>query len=272
MNVTFWGVRGSVAVSGARFQATGGNTSCVTVAHEGHLLVLDAGTGLGALAEHLGAGPQRLTFLFSHVHWDHIQGFPFFGPAFHPASVLELIGARRGSGGLEDALRRQMKPPQFPITLDHLRARLAFHDAAPEQILEVGPFRLRARDLCHPDGVFAWRVEAGGHSLVYATDVEHERGLDRRLISLSEGVDLLIHDAQYTDAEVEGRCGPSRRGWGHSSWEQAVGCAEAAEVRRLALFHHDPRRCDRGVAEVERQALSRLSSALAAREGLELAL
>lgn len=272
MDVRFWGVRGSIAVSGARYNDTGGNTPCVELVCDGERLVLDGGTGLRGLGEHLGWRPQRLRLLFSHVHWDHIQGVPFFSPAFHPDAELEILGAKRPSGTLRDALARQMKPPQFPITLDMLRARLRWTDLCDREPYETGPFRILPLELNHPDGVFAYRIEAGGRSLVYATDHEHGAGLTRSLVDLAEGVDLLVHDAQYTDAEYRGEAGPSHVGWGHSTWEQAVETAKQANVGRLALFHHDPGRDDRGVTRIETVARQHLACAFAAREGDRVAL
>lgn len=267
MRVRFWGVRGSIAVSGDPFLRTGGNTTCVEVEQDGVRLVLDGGTGLQALGNALGS-PAEATFLFTHVHWDHIQGVPFFGPAFHPDSRLRFVGAP----GLREALDQQMRPPMFPVTLDSFRARLSFVEAAPEQELHVGPFTLRAAEMSHPNGVLCWRIEAGDRAVVFATDVEHGDQLDPRLLRLAEGADLLIHDAQYTEAEYAGRDGPARRGWGHSTWEQAVAVGRSAGVDRLALFHHDPTRTDSQVAVIESIAAERCRGAFAAREGCRVAL
>jgi len=272
MDVRFWGVRGSIAVSGEQYVQTGGNTSCVEVTHDGERLVLDGGTGLRALGDSLGFSPQKVTVVFSHVHWDHIQGVPFFGPAFHPDSQLTLIGADRPSGSIRDALARQMKPPQWPIGLDAFQARLDFQTARSGQSFEVGPFRLTPVDLDHPDGVLAWRIEAGGTSLVYATDIEHDGHLDRRLLKAAEGTDLLIHDAQYTEPEYRGEQGPCRKGWGHSTWTEAVECARLVQARRLALFHHDPGRPDRAVRSIESAARRLCARAFAAREGVVVSL
>ncbi len=271
MDIRFWGVRGSIAVSGPDIARTGGNTSCVELEHDGERLILDGGTGLRSLGKELGYRPVKLHLLFSHVHWDHIQGVPFFAPAFHPGSEITVLGARRSSGSVRDALARQMRPPQWPIGLDAFRARFHWRDIELEP-LELGPFRVTPMDLEHPDGVLAYRVEAGGRSVVYATDVEHGERLDRRLVRLSEGADLLVHDAQYTTAEYRGEEGPPRRGWGHSTWEQAVEVGRLAEVKRLALFHHDPERGDDGVAVIEDHARSRLQGAFAARQGARVAL
>ena len=263
MQVQFWGVRGSVPVSGERYHETGGSTSCVELCAGEERLILDAGTGIRALGEQLGVRPLRLTLVLSHVHWDHIMGFPFFLPAFHPESRITLVGAPE----LHTALQALMRPPNYPLRLDQLPARLAFCPLLPGQSLEIGPFHLSSAPLRHPDAVLALRIAAGGTTVVYATDHEHGEALDEGLVRLSEDADLLIHDAQYTDEEY-----PARRGWGHSRWAQAVAPARRAGARRLALFHHDPTRDDRGVRQIERAARARLPGAFAAREGTRLAL
>jgi phosphoribosyl 1,2-cyclic phosphodiesterase len=272
MEIRFWGVRGSIAVSGARYARTGGNTTCVEVVHEGERLILDGGTGLRGLGEALGFAPVRATLLFSHLHWDHIQGVPFFTPAFHPDSDLTFAGIARETGGLRDALALQMRPPQFPVGLDMLRGARRFVDLPGHDVHELGPFRVTPLEQNHPDGVVAYRVEAGGRALVFATDTEHGGTPDGRLVALSEGADLLVHDAQYTPDEYEGRAGPPRRGWGHSMWTEAVEVAVRASARRVALFHHDPARDDDAVAVIEADARRRFSGAFAAREGLAVAL
>lgn len=211
MHIQFWGVRGSIAVSDPRAVRTGGNTPCVELRCEGETLILDGGTGLRALGAARGA-PLRAAIVFSHVHWDHIQGVPFFGPLYHPGSEITLLGAERDSGDLRDALSAQMRPPRFPIGLDALSARPTFAGLDPDRPYEHGPFRITSVDLEHPDGVRALRIEAGGRAIIYATDVEHGEEIDDRLVRLAEGADLLIHDAQYLDDEYHGRTGPSRRG------------------------------------------------------------
>lgn len=262
MQVTFWGVRGSVPVSGGGFARTGGNTTCLEVEYDGARIVLDGGTGLSALGAAHG-GPMDAALLFTHVHWDHIQGVPFFRPAFDPRSRLVLVGAP----GLRAALDAQMRPPSFPVGMDAFRAELGWSEVLPEESLRIGPFTVRAAEMTHPNGVYCYRVEAGGRSVVFATDVEHGDQLDPRLVELARGADLLVHDAQYTDAEYE-----QRRGWGHSTWEQAVELADRARAGRVALFHHDPTRTDPELARIEAVAARRHRSAFAAREGVVVAL
>lgn len=266
MKVRFHGVRGSIPVSGDQFARTGGNTTCVVLESEGERLILDGGTGLAALGQELGCTAVDTTVLFTHVHWDHIQGVPFFAPLFHPGSRVRFGGARTEWGGIEDSLRAQMRPPQFPVGVDAFAAHLEFTDIDAGHPMEIGPFRIEASEMSHPNGVFVYRVSAGGRVVVFATDVEHGDTLDPRLMDFAAGADLLIHDAQYTRDEYLGTRGPSRRGWGHSSWEDAVEVSLRSGVERLALFHHDPSRDDRGVAEIEQVAKGRFAGAFAARE------
>lgn len=268
MHVNFWGVRGSVPVSGEMYRQTGGSTSCVEIAAGEERIILDAGTGLRALGAELGCRPLNLTLVFSHVHWDHIQGFPFFLPAFHPDSHITLVGAPE----LPEALAAQMKPPTFPLTLSQIPARLSFRAIEDGQTVDVGSFRLSATALHHPDAVLAIRVQALDYTVVYATDHEHGRQLDHNLVRFCEGADLLIHDAQYTAEEYLGINGPGRRGWGHSCWDEAVDVATRAGASRLALFHHDPSRDDAGVAHIEQCAMNHFQGAFAAREGHRLVL
>jgi phosphoribosyl 1,2-cyclic phosphodiesterase len=272
MDIRFWGVRGSIAVCGPRFVASGGNTPCVEILHEGHRLVLDGGTGLKVLGDAIGFVPVEATLLFTHVHWDHIQGVPFFVPAYNPKAKLTFMGARRAAGSLRDALASQMSPPRFPVTLDTLTAQMQFLEI-DDHPFQRGPFRITPCDLNHPDGVFAYRIEAGGKSVVFATDVEHTDGrVDERVVRLADGADLLIHDAQFTIPEYRGQVGPSRRGWGHSTWNDAVAVGALAGVGRLLLFHHDPSRGDDDVATIEAEARTLYAPASAAREGVLVAL
>ena len=196
--------------------------------------MLDAGTGLRGLGERLVAAgrPVALSVLFSHVHWDHIQGFPFFPALFRSGTELSLYG-RPDEGSLESALRQQMTGPNFPVQLDAVPARLRYGSFEEGRPFAVGSAIVRAARLNHPNGVVAYRIEHEGRAVVYATDTEHyaER-VDRSLISLAEGADLLIYDAQYTPEEYDGVIGGSRVG---GPLDLGRGCAHRARGRcRLA--------------------------------------
>jgi phosphoribosyl 1,2-cyclic phosphodiesterase len=182
-----------------------------------------------------------------------------------------LVGVERRSGGVREALSLQMRSPQFPIGIEMLCGAKAYRNVAPRVPFTVGPFRITTLEQDHPNGVVAWRVETATRSMVFATDVEHGAHLDVGLQRSATGVDLLVHDAQYTAAEYAGVGGPPRQGWGHSTWQQAVELAQLAGGARLALFHHDPTRDDDAVAIIEHAAQQRFAPTFAAREGLTVA-
>ena len=262
--VRFHGVRGSLATPGPATAAVGGNTSCVEVACGETRIVLDAGTGLRAVGDRLiAAGGSETTLLLSHLHWDHIQGLPFFAPIYAPGHRVEVVSGPNGVMALGDALRRQMSAPFFPVDFDEVSRQLSAREARPGDALAVGAATVRMARLNHPDPVYGYRIDHAGRSVVYATDTEHYACVDPVLRSLAAGADVLIYDAQYTPEEY-----PAKVGWGHSTWAAAVELARAAGVRSLVLFHHDPRRSDAGVAEIEARARAGFAGTIAAREGL----
>jgi phosphoribosyl 1,2-cyclic phosphodiesterase len=268
MRVHFWGVRGSIPVSGERFVKYGGNTTCVVFEYNDEYFIIDGGTGLKAFGDSLGGQALNATLAFTHVHWDHIQGLPFFSAAFHPGSNIQVRGISRDGWDFKNILSLQMTPPTFPVALEILGGIKDIGDFEVEKTYQIGSFEITALDQKHPDGVVVYKVVAGGHSVVFATDVEHGgEGLDQSLVDLCKDCDLIIHDAQYTEAEYYGQSGPPRKGWGHSMWREAVDLAIESNSRRLALFHHDPSRSDDGVDQIEAEAQAIFSAAFASREG-----
>ena len=276
MEVRFHGVRGSIAVSGAHAARIGGNTSCVEVVSQGERLILDAGTGIRALGEAMMRedAPRKATLLFSHLHWDHVQGFPFFTPGFLPSTELTLYGpGPDGERALSSVLAQQMEPPHSPVPLSTMRSRMAFRSALHGQTLDIGPFRVTPFDSPHPQGCLAYRVEADGHSFAYATDMEIS--LDTLCASQArfmEGADALCLDAQYTPDEYNGQRGMPKKGWGHSTMMDAARVARAVNARRLLLFHHDPAHNDEQVEHMAEQARQDFTASEPAREGKRLLL
>lgn len=299
LSITFWGVRGSYPAPGPHTARVGGNTPSVQVRAGNHLIILDAGTGaigLGhAMVEQYRADqkPMVATLFFTHTHHDHTQGFPFFTPTHYPSTRLYVFGPKTLHQDLEEVLSRAMLPPVFPITLDELPCLrvmrnlqegeaivlnagdsephvLVERDESPQEIPAHVAVRL-LRSHAHPQGVFIYRIEHGGKSMVFATDTEGYVGGDQRLIEFARGADLLIHDAQYTEAEYTSDTTP-KQGWGHSTWQMAVGVARAAGVQQLALFHHDPTHSDDMLAELEKEVQSVFPQALLAREGMTIEL
>ena len=268
MRVHFWGVRGSIPVSGERFVKYGGNTTCVVFEYDGEYFIIDGGTGLKAFGDSLEGQALNATLAFTHVHWDHIQGLPFFSAAFNPSSNIQVRGISRDGWDFKNVLSLQMTPPTFPVALEILGGIKNIEDFEVGKTYNIGSFEITALDQKHPDGVVVYRVAAGGHSAVFATDVEHGgEGLDQALVELCKNCDLIIHDAQYTEAEYHGQSGPPRKGWGHSMWREAVDLALESNARRLALFHHDPSRPDEGVDQIEADAQAIFSASFASREG-----
>ncbi len=267
IRLRFWGVRGSVPSPGPETAEFGGNTACVEVSCGEHVLVLDAGTGLRRLGDDLlrrQRGHVHASLLFSHVHWDHIQGLPFFAPLYRPGTSLTLYGAPSG-GSLEDALGRQMHSPNFPVSLGAVPASLHFAPVVVGEGFEIGPFRITSSALNHPAGCIAYRVDALGRSVVYATDTEPlgPNRLDEGLVELSRDADLLIHDGMFSDEEYE-----SRKGWGHSSVSRAIEVAERSGAKRLAFFHHNTDATDSVIDAVVEAARERTEVPLdAASEG-----
>jgi phosphoribosyl 1,2-cyclic phosphodiesterase len=273
MRIRFWGVRGSIASPGPETAGVGGNTSCVEVRCGSTLLVLDAGTGIRRLGDALLAeGPVDATVLLSHLHWDHIQGLPFFVPAYVPSTKLAIVGPANGVMSLRDTLEHQMTAPVFPVRLDELGAQLSLREVRPGEGFQVGPARVRVAKQNHPGGSYAYRIDCEGRSVVYATDTEHYACVDPTLRALAEGADVLIYDSQYTPDEYRGEGGRSKVGWGHSTYVAGAELARSAGVGQYVLFHHDPQRNDAGVAELERRARELFPGSIAAREGMVLGL
>jgi len=262
--ITFWGVRGSVAAPGPSTAGVGGNTTCSEVSLGQERILVDGGTGLRALGAAWGPRPMKAAILFSHLHWDHIQGVPFFGPLYHPQSSFLLVGPE----GLRAALQAQMSRPSFPVGMEVMAGRLEFREIAAGDRFELGAVSVATAALNHPGGAIAYRLEHEGLALVHALDHEHgDREADQRLLELARGAELLVYDGQYLPEEY-----PAKAGWGHSTYEQGVELARRAGVRRLALAHHDPLRTDREVAGIEARARRRFAGAVAACEGRPLAL
>lgn len=253
MRVKFWGTRGSVPTPGRTTERFGGNTACVEIALGEDRLILDAGTGIRELGIQMMEEPRRdAVLLFSHVHWDHIQGLPFFTPLFVPGFSFSIFSPPQFKESLQKVLYKQMAPDVFPVDFGELAAGIEFRTLAPEGTA-VGPFTVSAYPQQHPGGSWAYHVECQGRTVIYATDNEFDPEADpeayETLVGQVAGADLLIADAQYTLEEY-----PSKRGWGHGVHEYVIRLARDAEVSRIAITHHDPMRDDETLADLERRA------------------
>ncbi|MBF2078957.1 MAG: MBL fold metallo-hydrolase [Synechococcales cyanobacterium T60_A2020_003] len=270
--VRFWGVRGSIACPGPETVRYGGNTSCIEVKVGGHRLIFDGGTGLRVLGQSLLAEmPLTAHMFFTHSHWDHIQGFPFFVPAFIPGNHFRIYGAIAPNGStIEQRLNDQMLHPNFPVPLQIMGAHMEFCDIDVGEPVRLGDVLVQNALLNHPGEAVGYRVSWNGHSVAYVTDTEHfPDRLDDNVVWLARNADVMIYDATYTDEEYYSEKS-SKVGWGHSTWQEAVKVAEAANVKKLVIFHHDPLHSDDFMDKVKEDTAKRFPSSVVAWEGLEI--
>ena len=261
MKVTPYGVRGSLAAPGSATARYGGNTSCVRVTGpDGTVIVLDAGTGIRALALELPTTLSRVDVLLTHLHMDHIIGLGFFGPLYNSAMEVHIWGPASATLSLEARLRRYLAPPLFPVLLRDLPCRLELHHTGRSRF-SIGPFQIRAARICHPGPTVGYRIETETSSLAYLPDHEPALGTRRFPVDpewtsgfeLAHDVDLLLHDAQYTREEY-----PGHAGWGHSTMHDALAFGQLAGVKHLAPFHHDPGRHDDALEKALAVALAEI--------------
>ena len=275
MIVRLWGTRGSIASPGPETVRYGGNTACVEVRTDDALLVLDAGTGIRRLGSTLREYQGRIDLLLTHLHLDHLQGIGFFEPCFRPEIELHIWGPPSTTLNLHERLSRYLSPPLFPVLLRDLGSRVSLHDV-PNAPFSIGSVTISGEAVIHPGPTLGYRITSGGRTLAYLPD--HEPALGAPLFPMSpewtsghrlaDGADLLIHDAQYTEAEYA-----SRVGWGHSSLDQTWAFARQAGVRRLVTFHHDPGHGDDQLDDLVADLQSRDGpDVVGGREGLELSL
>lgn len=303
-SVKFRGVRGSYAVPGKGTTGVGGNTPCVEVRAGGNVIIFDAGTGIIELGreligEYFRSGqdeksrvPIVTTLIFSHMHHDHTQGFPFFGPAYMQGATVNIFGPRLARQDMQETLTNALLTPFFPVDLEEMAAEVPINNFLDDEILVFSPGSrepnrvniVRSRPILtpehvvirnkrgysHPGQVRYYRVEHMGKSVVYATDTEGYIGGDVNLATFAAGADILIHDAQYRESEYLGSPPPTKQGYGHSTPAMAAAVAASAGVGRLVLFHHDPLHNDETVVEMEREAQRLFDRSIAAREGMQL--
>ncbi|BAZ84583.1 MBL fold metallo-hydrolase [Dolichospermum compactum] len=269
-NVQFWGVRGSIPSPGLDTVRYGGNTPCVSMQVGGKRLIFDAGTGLHILGKSLlSQMPVEGHLFFTHSHWDHIQGFPFFTPAFISGNKFDIYGAIAPDGStIEQRLNDQMLHPNFPVPLQIMQSNLTFHNVQIGQSISIDDIIIETAHLNHPGEAVGYRVNWRGGAAVYITDTEHYPDhLDENVLWLARNADVLIYDSTYSDEEYSNPKFP-KIGWGHSTWQEAIKVAKAANVKTLVIYHHDPAHNDDYLDRVGEDAYASFPGAIMAKEGL----
>ncbi len=249
VRLTFWGVRGSIPAPGPDTVKFGGNTSCLELRADGEHVVLDAGSGLRMLglelAEEFKDRPLDLTLLLTHTHWDHIQGFPFFTPAYESRNNIRILGYEGARSSLQAALQVQMESPYFPVSFQQLPGNISIEEVR-EFSFSIGKLRVQAARTRHPGFALGYRIETSAGSVCYVPDHESGPGEGPGPIGgIIAGADVLVMDAQYTPEEYA-----SKVGWGHGCMDEVVRVACEAGVKRLYLFHHDPAHDDEMIEQM----------------------
>jgi phosphoribosyl 1,2-cyclic phosphodiesterase len=256
--VTFWGTRGSISTPGRITEKYGGNTPCVTISHRDTAIIVDAGTGIRNLGLELSreanekGTPLTLHLFLSHTHWDHIQGLPFFQPAYKESTRLTIYGSSNKGRFLASVLRGQMDYEYFPVSMSALTADIRIQEMSTEKI-RLGPIEIDWEEqVYHPAGCVRYGFNVGGKRIVFATDIEldlifgqgnktgEQKNHAEQYLDFIHGADLLVADGQFTEEEY-----PDRIGWGHSSIPVVLETVSRAEVKQLAIFHHDPQHSDK---------------------------
>ena len=269
---TFYGVRGSLPVPEKQTIKYGGNTTCIVLECGDEIIILDAGSGLRNFSsDFLTIGKTSATFLFSHFHWDHIQGFPFFSPLHMPNYHFTLYGEGKLNQSFADLLKGQVMHPFFPVSLDEFQAKLTINQIkAGKKITLNNNILINTAPMNHPDKCIGYRIEYDQKKFVFCTDTEHYSCFDHNVIKLANDADALIYDSTYTEDEYAGKNGLPHTGWGHSTNIQAALIAKEAGVKHLFLTHHDTSHDDNFLEEMLAESRTIFPNTFLAHEGMEL--
>lgn len=269
--VHFWGVRGSIPTPGKETVRYGGNTSCIEMRVAGKRLIFDGGTGLRIASKSFQLDkPSEAYMFFTHYHWDHIQGVPFFSPGFVEGNCLHIYGSLPPeSDSMQQHFFDRVLHVNSPIPVPPMQADLKFTELICGDTFNIDDITIETGPLNHPNGAMGYRVTWRDHSVFYCTDTEHFQDRpDESVLHLARNADVLIYDSMYTDEEYSNPKSP-KVGWGHSTWQEGARVAQAAGVKHLAVFHHEPNHSDDFLDKVEEEVKEVSPGSFLAREGME---
>lgn len=272
MKVKFYGVRGSLPVCGKQYLRYGGNTTCICITREkaNRKVIIDAGSGIRNLGKELvsqGFEQETINISFTHFHWDHIQGFPFFAPAYNKSQKIgiHVMGKERKYENIKDIFSLQMRREYFPVELEAMGAQFEFLQLGDRETFYGANVTAAPQHHKFPGGSYGLRIEDESRVVVICTDIEHINGIDTRIVELAKDADLLIHDGQYTEEEYI-----KYKGWGHSTWRQAAELCIRANVKKLIITHHDPEHDDDFLDSMEKECRGMFPNSTFAKEGMEV--
>jgi len=276
MELFFWGTRGSLPMNTPNHRLFGGNTSCIGVNQGDDMVVFDGGSGLIHLgSDMIKSDRKEIDICFSHFHSDHICGLPFFKPLFDSAFEVRLHSFGNNDASLYEAMSGYLSSPIFPIGLDGFKAQIEFIEHDADDALTIGALCVSACPIPHPGGAHALKVAStdataadNNKSFVYATDTEHDpKAMNENLVRFMNGVDMAVYDCTYDDAEFD-----TKRGWGHSTWQEGVRLAMAAKVKQFGIFHHEPERSDDMLLAIEAAAQAMMRQCFVTRDYMRIEL
>ncbi|MDK2818761.1 MAG: MBL fold metallo-hydrolase [Spirochaetota bacterium] len=273
MKITFWGVRGTLPTPDLDKMKTGGNTTCVEVRINNNIIIFDAGTGIvnlgrSLLKEFEGKQLPTIYIFLTHTHWDHLDGFPFFSVLFCKDVQVKIYGPMGKNRRLEELICTQMDDDFCPISYTKLPAFIDYFEIGEEEIQLPNDIKIISKKHIHPGGAYSYRLEHNNKVFVFNTDIEHyNTRLDQRVVEISQDADLMVHDAQYTEDQIEDHIG-----WGHSTWQQAVEVANLANVKMLGLTHHDLERTDKEINVLEKKVKKVFENSFFCREKMSIEL
>ena len=283
--ITYYGVRGSIPAVGEPFIKIGGNTTCVFIETKKEKIIIDAGTGIRNLGNDLmkgifGKGGGKASILFTHTHWDHIQGFPFFMPGYIPNNEFCIYGETKeitlidegtedkSDWDIERALSAQQSFMFFPAATHHMGAKLNFNPVSESELIELSDVKISALTLFHPNSTLGFRFDFKDKTFVFCTDVEHNDSMLDKIGAFAEGADVLAYDCQYTPEEYE----DGKAGWGHSTYMEASKIMRYAKAKKLHMIHHDPSHTDDFLFDLEKTAQKEYSNTALVHEGFSFTL